>query len=487
MRLSWGVALALVLAGCGTTVPVAPHTAGGRAPLPGAEPGLAAPDVAQPLPGVSAAPVVPGRGSAPAVDPAARPSAAAKAVPGATADRSPITVGILTTNNDAASSAGVDNGNTVTLRRAFEAAVEAWNARGGIAGRRVVPVYEEIASSSSSYSSDLERVCASFTQDRRVALVLSGLGLYAEQFGACLAKAGTPWIPVDYALGDDAALRSSSTLLTPTTVTTDVRAAALLRQLAAVGQLGPGNRLGVVVEGCPFNQRTYERTVVPLARSLGVPVAVDAVSRCFLGISDLSGLAAEMQNAVLRFQSSDVDRVVFVSGAMEGNLVLFFLTAAEAQQFRPRYGLTSAASPVVQEANTPEGQLRNAVGVGWLPELDSTQSKVSRPAQRHCLDGLRRQGLVTSASADRFFAFSACDALALAEALLLRTAGRTDAGAFLGAASALGRGLATTTTYGGGTDFSGGRRSAASTGRLFAWTSRCSCFDYTGPTFPLER
>jgi ABC-type branched-subunit amino acid transport system substrate-binding protein len=392
-------------------------------------------------------------------------------------------VGVITTNNDAAAGAGVDNGNTFTPRRAYAAVIAEWNARGGVAGRKVEPVYAELASSSSTISTDLERACATFTQDHHVAVVLSSTGYFDEAFMQCLARARIPVVSTDYALGDEQALRSASTLVAATTLTTDERTSQLLQRFSSSGRLTRASRLGVVVEGCPFNQRTYDRTVVPLAKRLGLTIAGHEQTRCFRGIPDLGGQAAELQSVVLRFQSAQVTDVMFVTGGMEGNLMLLFATAAQSQQYHPRYALTSGVSPVVQEGNTPESQLQNAAGVGWLPDVDSDRTKAARPEQLQCLGYLRRAGMSPSSPVDRTYGYTACDSLALLAASLRLTSGSTTG--LLGAVSSLGRGFTSATTYGGTTDFSSGRRTGPATARVFAWHSGCGCFDYTGPAFTL--
>ena len=161
--------LALVLAGCGTTVSTAPaaSTPGGATP---ADNGLGAPaaatDGAGPVASGAPGPVAASAGGpstgvaagAPtgAPDGATAPGPVTKGT-GPASTRGPIKIGIIYVNNDqGASSAGVSNGNTFTPRRAYEALVSAYNARGGVAGRRINPVYVELKSSSTSLKADID-------------------------------------------------------------------------------------------------------------------------------------------------------------------------------------------------------------------------------------------------------------------------------------------------------------------------------------------
>jgi hypothetical protein len=402
------------------------------------------------------------------------------------ADGSPISIGILYTNNDAAPSAGVDNGNTFSARTAFEAFVASYNQRGGLAHRKIEPIYVELRSSSVALQADLQAACSTFTQDNHAALVLSAVGLFSDLLAQCLAKARTPQVAGDYALGDVTSLARAPSFYAPDTTTIDNRMRALLERTTAAHRVTPADKIGVVIEGCPYNSRAYARTVVPTAKRLGLTITDRVEARCFEGFDDFGGLASDMESAVLRLNSRGVTKVVFVSGSLEGNLMLLFGTAAESQGYRPGYALTSAASPAVQEANTPKAQLANAFGVGWLPALDTSRSAVSLPAAQRCVQDLHAgAGVAPASPADRYTAFSICDAFALSEAALGPTSGATDPGSVGAAIAGLGTGFAASATHGERTDFRNARRTGPAQGRLFAWSKACGCFDYTGQPFSL--
>jgi hypothetical protein len=403
-----------------------------------------------------------------------------------TANRTPIKLGIIYVNNDSgASSAGIDNGNSFTPRKAYEAVVAAYNARGGVAGRRIQPVYVELKSSSTTLAADVEAGCNRFTHDEHVSAVLGGTGIYSEAFSACLTNARTPQITGEYAMGDADSLRRAPYLLPVATLTVDDRFRLVLERLTAAGRLTPKDQLGIVIEGCPLDQRAYARSVLPTARRLGLTVAQTVESQCFEDIRDLGGQAANMQNAVLRFQTNRVTKVLFVSGSVESNLLLYFALAAEAQGYHPGYALTSAAAPAVQEANTPAAQLANAVGLGWLPSTDSALARAPLPAARSCLSDLKRQGVTPTGAVDKAYAFGACDTIGLYDAALQVTQGNADVAGVLAAVQGLQTGFAGATSYGERTDFRGGRRTGPAQGRLFAWSGACTCFDYTGSPLSL--
>jgi hypothetical protein len=415
---------------------------------------------------------------------AAEPGApAAPTTPGAT-NSSPLKLGLLYVNNDAAAGAGVDNGTTFGPRRVLEALVAATNARGGLAGRRIVPTYVEIQSSSSSIAAELQAACSSFAEDAKVGVVMSYLGLAEEQFSTCLAKSGIVHLNGSYGLGDVQSIAAQPLTASPNALGADRRLKALLERMKSVGHLTGTSRIGVLVEGCPYNTRATERTLVPTAKQLGLNVVRIRTTRCFGGINDLSGLASDSQGAVLDFNSQQVDRVVFVS-AVEGNVMLVFATAAESQGYRPGYALSSLVIPNVIQDNVPQGQLTGAKGMGWLPPLDDDADLTPTPAADACIAALKSQGLSPATRSDHWFAYAPCDTFALADRVLKQTSGSAAADRWNSGLNAVGAGFAGAAMVDGRTDFRDGRRDGAARARTFAWNVGCSCFRYTGSSYPI--
>lgn len=430
-------------------------------------------------------PTAPG---ATAPDAASRPGAPATGTPeqppAGAVDTSPLRLGLLYVNNDAASGAGVSNGDTFSPRRGLEAFVAASNARGGLAGRRLEPTYFELKSSSSNYASDLQAACAQFVDDADVSVVMSFLGITDEQFSSCLAKAGVAHVNGSYGLGDQTSMAAHPTTVSTEALSVDRRSAALLQRLTASGHLTRTSRIGVVIEGCPYNQRAVERTLLPTAERLGLSIVETHTTRCFGGINDLSGLAADSQNAVLRFNARDVDRVVIVS-SVESNVMLVFTTAAESQAYRPGYALTSLALGNVLKDNVPKQQLTNAKGLGWLPAMDDTASLTPTPRTQECVKAVQAHGVSPVSRVDHFTVFSQCDTFSLTERALTASRGATGPAQWSAALDAVGTSLRSAATLEGRTDFSAGRRDGPALGRTFAWDGGCSCFRYTGGSYPL--
>ena len=474
------VLLALALVACGSTVPAETRAAlvasGEDGGIPGFDPpqGPSSPSPGAPGPGGALPPGGSGRSAPPG-----------SSVPGrVTADRSPLKLGLIYVNNDAASSVGISNGNNFTIRRVLDALVTTFNARGGLANRRITPVYVEVRSSSSSYDADIQAACTTFVHDEKVHAVISALGLASEQLARCLTEAGIPRVISEYALGDERLVAEAPYVIAPSTLTSDHRETALLEQFTSTGWLRGSHTIGVVVEGCPVGNRTYDNTVVPVARRLGLHIE-KFETECLQGIQDVSALASDMQSAVLRFNTRGVDRVRFVSESSEGNLMFLFSNAAESQDYRPGYALSSLVSAAVQIQNSPHAQLANARGVGWLPSID-TGSRTGTDAEAQCFADFQESGGPEPVTAsDYYYVGAICDSFRLLDVVLTSTRGSANALHVVGAVARLGTSYLSAATLQGATDFRAGRRGGAARAREFVWDGSCTCFTYSGSSFQL--
>jgi ABC-type branched-subunit amino acid transport system substrate-binding protein len=487
----------LALAGCGTTVRTstlqsspgarsgdglsAPQGSTG-APLPGAAaPGGLATGPGGAGPGVVPAP---GGGIAPG-----SPGGTAGGTTTTTSARitSPIEVGILYSVNDGAESAGVDNGNTFSTSRAVHAMVASYNRTGGIGGRQIKPVYAEVHSASNDYDSQFQAACAAFTQDHHVSFALVFDGFYSETLLACLTKAAVPIVGGDYTAPDRTDAEQYPYYVTPIVPLADTRYADEVQRMTMSGFLTGKSRVGVVIEGCPIDDRVYKNALEPALHRARLTIAATTRTRCFMSLPDFGGMASDTQSAVLAFRQQNVDRVMFVSEAAEGNLVLVFAEAADAQKYTPGYVLDSTGSPAVLAANLPASQLANTRGVGWIPALDTQDRGQLRPgaASRACLGRFEQLGLQAVSSADFYTAYATCDGFGFADAVLRASRGNSATAAVLAALDVVGRRYAAATTVDGSVAVSRARRAGAGAGRLFAFGTSCSCFAYTGGPFPL--
>jgi hypothetical protein len=404
-----------------------------------------------------------------------------------TAARGPIRLGLLYAINDGAESAGVENGDTFSLEQTVHAFVESYNESGGIGGRRIEPVYAQLHSASNDYEAQAAAACATFTEDNRVAAVLSNLGYHSPGLLACLAKASVPMISGDWVGPDREDAARYPLFLTPVTMLGDTRVATVVSRLAASGFLAASNRVGVIIEDCPIDQRIFKNSLEPALKRAGLVLAGTYSPRCFQSLSDLGGQATDLAGAVLQFRRASVDRVMVVSQASEANIVFLFSQAADTQGYMPGYALSSVAVPTVLALNAPARQLANARGVGWLPAVDTVDQSQAPPTASgtRCLDRMRAKGLQPASNADYVDIYGVCDSFGFYDALLRATNGNAAPASVMPAIKAVVPTYVSASTVEGRVVLAADERHAfAGAGRLFGFTPGKG-FEYISGSFPL--
>jgi hypothetical protein len=218
----------------------------------------------------------------------------------------------------------------------------------------------------------------------------------------------------------------------------------------------------------------------------GLKVTHEAVIATPQSVGDFGQMGAQLQNAIIQFRSKDVNRVIFNEYASQ--IPFFFLTQAEEQDFRPRYGFTSVNLPGTLEQQGAREQLLNAVAVSWLPAQDvhlRTQDPRTGTGGIHekCIKWVNENGYK---SASRLYVGTFCDSLLFLQKSLALTNNITPEG--LWAASAK---LGTTyeSPYTWKTKFGPGRTDGASHVRIAKYDGKpCEgadgCFRYQGSLLP---
>jgi hypothetical protein len=315
--------------------------------------------------------------------------------------------------------------------------------------------------------------------------VLNNLGYYSETLLACLSKASVPIISGDWLAPDKQDADRHPTFVTPVTPLGETRMTAVVNHLKASGYLQARNKVGVVIEDCPVDQRIYKNGLQPALHRAGLTVAATFATRCFLSIQAFAEQTSQMSSAVLRFRQQGVDRVMVVSQGAEANLVFAFSTVAEEQGWHPGYAVSSTALPEALALNMSENQLVNVKGVGWIPMFDTQNLKQAPPTAtaRGCLDRMKRLGIQPASNTDYATVYGACDSFGVYDALLRATNGDAAARAVLGALGKVGTNYVSASTVDGRVNTSGGRIRPAS-GRLFAYMLGKG-FEYTSGSFPL--
>lgn len=360
------------------------------------------------------------------------------------------------------------------------ALVKALNERGGLAGRKINPVFYTIDGSAADATTQEQAACAAFTQDNRVEVSLGG-GV-GETFFACMLKARVPFVSSDPSVGlDTEALSRFPNGFNPPGLNTDRQARAYMETSLSTGWLSNTNKLGVLLSGCPWGPRTYEKIVLSLAKQRGIPTQFYDLGCPRPGVAAVSEGANAVSNAVLRFRSEGVDRVLFLAGTGDASNYVLFTNNAESQGYHPGYiaGSGTLAAAWHAAGVTSEAQAANTCGAGWLPVVDLTERLQS--AQAKICDDLARKGGAPEQEQPAGLRLS-CDSFLLLDAALKRSGGSGTLSALRPAIEGLdASAFVSAITTGGATSFGPTKHDGATQVRSYAFESSCRCFRHNAP------
>ena len=417
-----GVLLLAVLAACGSTVPTsqrALRTSEGLTTGDGVE-SVAADSGTDGATGAApGASVASGsrRGTASTVR--AGGSSASAAVrstavgPGVTADK--IFVGLSYAVNSSAANtaigaAGITQGDT---KREHEIVIEDINSHGGVAGRKIEPVwYEQDGASTASYDVIDQQMCETWTKDSQV---FAAMRAGTENLLQCLRSRGVVLISDDLSSSDAARFRKYPEYIEVAMMNLDRAASLEVAALKTQGYFGGWNavagapattkpKVGIITYDGPSWDHAVDETLVPALGSAGyAPAAEDIIRvREENSTSDAGATAAAVSNAVLKLRSDNVTHVLVFDE--RGLITLFFTRNADSQGYRPRYGFTTrnGVQALVDSAALPTNQLIGSKGIGWLPSIDIPASvntrngPYSNDVRRKCLALLESKGITFS-------------------------------------------------------------------------------------------
>lgn len=387
-------------------------------------------------------------------------------------------IGVITLNVAGLQNAkGLDNGDN---RAQAQAVVDAVNASGGIAGRRIVPVFAQFDASSTNWETDYQAICTTLTEDEKVFAVVNATVAYGRTLVPCLAQHGVPLISSGGGRADDRQMKEFAPFLFHPGSADLTRAARIyVDSLAGRGFFGPGAKVGLVrVDDAPF-ERVTNAVIKPRLAAAGSALAVDApvAAQTSLGHS-----ASQMPAIALRMQREGVNRVLFLDNATLGPL---FTIQAASQGYRPRYGFTTLSNPVLIQQNVPAEALDGAVGVGWQPTQDVLEKDDPDPpaAATRCNDLMAKAGQGGVSRTGQWAQRMYCDELLFLQSALDGAADLSPA-VLAARVAALGTRHQSPMTF--ATRFALGRPDGAAAARGTVYDRSCSCFRYTGPTIPFD-
>jgi hypothetical protein len=485
------LSLLLLAAACGSTTHVADGAApsdGGLAPAPRASSPDAVGDAG------AGAPTGAGRAGAPAAAGGGGGRVPSTSLPpaGSVAHGAggPVEIGFLYVGGqgELGDAVGAANG-AIDQRRAYEVLVDDLNARGGLLGRQVEPVFAAIdVTSTQPVESQEQAACATFTEDHRVALAI-GLGF--ETFVTCMGRRGVSVItgdPQDF--NTDGFFGRYPHFLAASAASMDRSMVAMLQVLpdaffverwdngsgGCVATTAP--RFGVFAVDSPDLRAAFDGAVLPGLRARGI----DDVETFWVAVAgsageQVSAVASGAQSAVLRFASECVDHVLFLDNA---TLAAFFMVVADSQSYHPRYALTTHSGPqlIVPNLSDPQRQLHGMLGLGWSPHVDvapDTFDPATKAMTASCIERLEAGNVTIEDDTQRYFAAWMCSSIAGLEAAAA-SAGDVTSAAVL---TAVDRGIRFDAPATFASAWGQQVHDAAAIGRTLGWDDDCGCIRYS--------
>jgi ABC-type branched-subunit amino acid transport system substrate-binding protein len=403
-------------------------------------------------------------------------SVGARAVgPGITDDA--ITIGIGWFNLGAAEGTlapGQENGGSGRDNRGRADAVVQWiNDHGGIAGRRIEPIYHEFPISdvptASGRGQREQAMCSDFTEDHQA---FAAIPIVATEgvFYQCAAEHNLVTVGINVANAPVDATwfeEIGHIWYSPAGFTADRRDTMLVDQLQQRGFFPPGAKVGVIVWDSPAARRSAERSLEPALQALGA----DVVAREFYG-----DIAHSWDTAVLRFASAGVTHVVWGATACPIACTDGFMRAAEGQRYRPFEGIASDNGITDAAELSPEAQRDRIVAISWRPgDVDATEYQASTsPANDN--DAICRELARGDDSPNDLNRY--CDALFFIKAALEAAPELTWQGFRQAVESP---GFQYPPVDGFATAYTSGRHDGANAVRDLQYDPACACMRYTSP------
>lgn len=335
---------------------------------------------------------------------------------------STIAIGIPYCGDCAAANAaiGADGEDPGDERRYYQAALDEVNNRGGVQGRKLMPVFHKI-SASDSVQLSAQAMCETFTKDHKVAAIFFRTQIIDE----CAKKAGI--IAVSDS-GSGALFAKYPNLFSPAALRLEGLAAATVNGMLAAGWQKPSpkwptGKIGLIT--WDDNEYKYGVTYgwLPALRAAGLTADVRYAT---VPQSDksLADSTAAIASAVLAFASEHVDHVFISDGPAGvfkgGGLTLQFLDEARSQQYFPRYGFNSNNAP--GDSALPADEQSGMLAVSSTDVQASNDEGITpNPQRARCYAVMNKQGLKTTDGKNTgLVALGACDFAWFSEAIFSR-------------------------------------------------------------------
>jgi ABC-type branched-subunit amino acid transport system substrate-binding protein len=384
------------------------------------------------------------------------------------------------TSNQGARLIGASNTDTGPTRKYATAVVDHLNASGGIAGRKITPVFHTTNVLSGTWDSHAQAACSAFAEDNKVFAAVAAMYQLSEVLARCLAQHTTPIVLNGRAVRDDQMLGELADFLyMPSRMSATRFAGLTVDGLADLGFFTPGAKVGILRFDRPVQARVVNGVMRPRLAQRGVKVVAEEAVSYPDSINGFGTTSAQLSSAVLRLRAAGVTHLVPLDD--HGILAFLFMPQAESQGFRPRYGLSTNNQPFVIEDNVPPEQFKGAVGVGWVPADDVAfeRNPGGNPSEDLCRGIFQRAGAEFPSRFAWSNALNYCDSLLFLKAALDRAPNLSVGGLRAAVANLADGGFASAYTF--RTAFTRDRHDGAAAYRSFRFHDDCRCVRYEGP------
>lgn len=379
----------------------------------------------------------------------------------------------------------------VDTKRAYDTLIADVNNRGGILGRKLVPVYHVFDSAGPDANTPPEvneqRMCTTFTENRVFATFVTG----GETFTRCMNKLGIVRIGNGAV---DSQLIAESPLLVVLNVTLDRAARFTTTRLGERGfyDQGRGGEKNVKVGLIRYDAPEFERAARVVKEELkkqGRELAGEIAIKEAETVDQIQDETTATRAAALQFKSDGITNVQFLSDG-RAYLEVTFMQNAEKQLYRPRYGLNSSSGGQALATllgSDAQAQLAESLQVGWFPIFDVERSQYSgdnaTQAFQRCIKLLSDAGeRFTEGDPTRNKEAQAafyCDLVGYLSEAATRAGVNLTPQTFMERGVATIDGLDSAATYVLSTSK---RRDGYSGVKYARWVDGCTCFRYESPT-----
>jgi ABC-type branched-subunit amino acid transport system substrate-binding protein len=395
---------------------------------------------------------------------------------GVTDDQIMVGIEYLGADDEALEASGLEGVTSGEGRAVYEALVDQINADGGVLGREIVPVYQELDPASTDVAANEQAMCTAFTQDAEIFAAV--VTRHTDSALECLDDAGVVTIgPGGINASDSALFEQFPLYLEAGSLSLDLMATTLVETLVDEEFLSADSTVGVLLVDDPAFERAFEDGLVPALDEAGIDVAHEAR----IPAETPDAISAAVQSSVLGFSDAGVDRMLLLDSG--GGLFVYFLNAADAQGYRPLYAMTTQSGGSAIVPSVPAQQLEGSMGIGWMPDLDVPESELeSWPARTDCLEGLAPDAEFTDVNA-RAIALDGCTGMNLLVAGL-EASEELNAEGFIAGVESLGDDFEAASTP--MAHFGPGRHDGVGAVQTLTFDASCTCFRYQGDPRPVD-